>query len=273
MTATATQTLSFSRLSTYHRCGEQFRLLYVEKATPRIPQGALLGGSTVHDLIAYAEKERLWGLDQEELVGELWGSWWRSKVKEAGGPREIRWGGRKTKAFPSGEDHLWWLSQGRVMLKRWASQRRLDEDLGFSLAFDNVELQVLAEIHGHQIRGFIDCLVLVTPDGERIVRDWKTGQVGGADPLQLATYAWILRQGPGIGVDRGEFVYLRGKDEGRRRPYDLRALLPLIERQFGDLLRGVEEEIFPVRPSTMCPSCSVRKACPYGATLGEGDLP
>jgi RecB family exonuclease len=188
-------------------------------------------------------------------------------VGDEGGEDALRWGGRKTRDYPGGEDARWWRVQGPVMLKRYLAIRRMDEDAGSEPVEAGIEMQVLAALPGGQmVKGYIDALLLVTADGERVVRDYKTGRPGGGDPLQLASYAWALDKGPGIACDVGHFCYLRRGDQAQ---FDLRPLVPLIERQYADLARGVAEGFFPLRPSAMCKGCSVRESCPYGRTLED----
>lgn len=260
--------LSFSRLDTYNRCGRQYKLRYVDRA-PAQPSGALIGGSVLHACIEAHEQRRTWENEYDEAVEILEADFrhrFDEAVAEAGGDGALRWAGRKTRQFPEGEDAHWWLSQGPVMMRRWYKLRVHDAEHGIQLALEpGTEIEVVAQLEdGTTIKGYIDALVMTTIDGQRMVRDWKTGKVGGGSPMQLATYAWALARGPGIGVDVGEFQYLR---RGESRSYDLRPLIPLIDEQYADLARGINAGVFPMKPQSMCVSCDVRESCSYGQTL------
>lgn len=268
---TGMEYLSFSRLNTYDTCGERFRLKYVDRV-PSIPSGAALGGSAVHKVIETSELEGWWEKDFEDAVMLLTNAFrgvFKDLVNAEGGVAKMRWGGRKSKQYPLGEDFQWWdRYAGNLFLRRYLSVRKLDAKAGWQLLEGGVEMEVGADLDGRYIKGFIDALGYVTEDGEIVIRDWKTGT--WLQPFQLAVYAWLIRQGRGLTVTRGQIGYLRGAHaENWIKEYDLTEWVELVPRKFTDLVRGIEAQIFPIQPSNLCASCMVRPYCAYGKTLEE----
>ena len=71
-------------------------------------------------------------------------------------------------------------------------------------------------------------------------------------------------------VDRGQIGYLRGADKDKWiKEYDLGPWRDLVPRRFTDLVAGISAGIFPMKPSNLCSSCTVRPYCDYGKTLAE----
>lgn len=268
---------SFSGLSTYRGCGRKYQLLKVEHVDPE-PQGALIGGRAVHQTIETAEGALWWREDPLKIA--KWGraEFYRqfhsiaSEVAEkvvvdgvVTDYKGVRWGGRTSKAFPLGENVAWWEREGPVMLQRWAQLRRDDPLLGYTLLESDTELEVTAMLtEDIYVRGFVDAAMLVNENGERVVRDWKTGTY--KDPSQLAVYAWLLREGPGLVCTVGEFVMLR-QQHNMVKAYDLSGWIDTVPAMFANLTKGLELGLFPIVPSNFCGSCTVRAACEWGKHL------
>lgn len=261
--------LSWSRIQTWLQCGERYRLRYVE-GVPASPHGALIGGSAVHATIARSEELRWWeheepwtdgGEATAHYLAEL-----ARRIEEAG---EVRWGGRKTREFPNGEDRTWWERTGPMMLRRYAALRRdMDAD-GWGLVDGGAEMQVTVPLGDGvpPLLGYVDAF-LAHRSGEPIVLDWKTGQVGGGDVMQLAIYAWLIGRGRGIEVDVGTFVYLRTPARDRQvQRVDVRTIVPHVEEAVLAAHRGIQVGAFVARPGPFCRTCPVREACWYGRTL------
>lgn len=260
--------LSWSRLRTYSNCGESYRLGYIEEI-PGAPSGAAIAGKAMHEAIADAEASQSWADEDDISMLQNFLGNFHTAVHEAGGPDGCRWGGRKDRDGNPSEDYNWWVQYaGDLFCRRYAAIRRRDAGYGYQLYENGVEMELAIDINGRHFVSYID-LLLVSPDGEPILRDWKTGRM--AEPYQLGVYSWVLENSSlGLTVDRGEIGYLRGNDFTQYiKEYDLADWRALVPRMLDDLIRGIEGDIFPLRPSPFCTACGVREACAYGRTLGE----
>jgi hypothetical protein len=260
--------LSWSRLRRYSNCGESYRLSYIEDI-PGTPSGAAIAGKAMHQVIADAEASEAWRDEDNVTMRLAFDGYFTEAVMDAGGPDACRWGGRKDRDGRPAEDYRWWLQYaGDLFCRRYAATRRRDDAEGFVLYPEGVEMEVAIDIEGRHFVSYIDML-LVSPDGEPIIRDWKTGRM--SEPYQLGVYAWVLQNSElALTVDRGQIGYLRGSDSSKYiQDYGIIGWRELVPRMLDDLIRGVEGDIFPLRPSSFCVSCDVRQACEYGVTLDE----
>jgi hypothetical protein len=259
--------LSWSRLNKYANCGESYRLAYINEM-PSEPSGAAIAGKSVHQAIADAEASEAWRDESAINWMQLtFNEHFNEGVADAGGPDACRWGGRKDRDGRPQEDYLWWQNYaGDLFMRRYAAIRRRDDEMGYTLLPNGVELEVGIDLSGRHFVSYMDML-LVDADGQAIVRDWKTGTM--VDPVQLGVYSYVLEHSElGLTIDQGQIGYLRGNESGKWiREYHLGPLRALVPRLLDDLIRGVEAKIFPLRPSPFCAACGVRAACEYGATL------
>ena len=272
--------LSNSQFSSYSDCGEKWRLRYLTDA-PRQPQGALIAGIAVHDTIEHAYREGWHEAPydhQDELVG-YFSDLIQTGVTEAHEDPTaiIRWGGRKSKAWPMGEDLDWWLQSGPVMLQRWADVVLHDAEVGNQVwstdaePVAGIELSVTVPIPGLDIpvTGRIDAL-MIDANGQPFVRDWTTGKPGGKTPLQGGLYSWCLAEADGFGmeVERVEYAYLKGADmDAVLQSFDPRPFQAAAIQNFVMMDAAVNAGVFMLRPSSFCSSCEVKSSCDYGKTL------
>jgi RecB family exonuclease len=183
----------------------------------------------------------------------------------------IRWGGRKTKEFPNGEDAAWWHKQGEFMLRRYVATREALSEAGYGVVEGGVEMKALAEIGGRPVLGYLDKF-LMHESGEPVIVDYKTGRIGSAEPFQFATYAALVRRTRGLVVERALAVFLRAPDAGRRvQPIEFVRLVDRIDEVYATAVAGIDAGMFPVRPSDFCKSCAVRAHCWYWNAVTEED--
>lgn len=255
--------LSWSRLSLYNGCGEKYRLRYLEQV-PGEPSGAALAGKAMHAAILDAEAAESWTDPEDEFTMQLsFLEHFTQAVDEAGGPEACRWGGRKDRDGVPSEGYLWWTHHaGPLFCRRFAHIRRTDEEQDIHLVENGCEFEVTVEVAGRLVVGYIDAL-MVDGDGTTIIRDWKTGK--SIDAYQLGVYSWLLANSTrGITADIGEIGYLRN---GSLKLFNVQAWRELVPRMLDELVRGVEADLFPLRPSPFCVACDVRHSCEYGRTL------
>jgi hypothetical protein len=240
-----------------------------------------MAGIAVHDTIEAAYRLG-WALDPYDFEVDLvnfFSDLIAAKVTEAQEDPTaiIRWGGRKSKAWPMGEDLDWWLQTGPVMLQRWADVVMNDMELGnqvWSTESDpvaGIELALTVPIPGLDIpvTGRIDAL-MIDANGQPFVRDWTTGRPGGKTPLQGGLYSWCLATADGFGmeVERVEYAYLKGADlDAVLQSFDPRPFQDAAIQNFVMMDAAVNAGVFMLRPSSFCSSCEVKASCSYGKTL------
>lgn len=281
--------LSWSKLSAFSDCGEKYRLRFVENV-PTIKSGAGMAGQAVHEVIDLMLREG-WFIDPAAVEHDgtlLFIERFNAKLDEAGGPDNVRWGGRKRnmkddsgrdvkgpdgKPIKVGEDYAWMCQQAPTWLKRAGTILRDDVEVrGYEITDVFSEMRVscwLDEVGGTLVTGYIDHLFLMTDDsGTSKIRDWKTGM--WTDQMQLVNYAWMLKKGLNLDVGVGEFAKLRGKTRADWLvQFDLDHLVPVVERMYADSVKGLEAEHYQLKPSSFCASCDVKASCLYGRTLPE----
>lgn len=251
----------------------QYKLKYLDQY-PEQPQGPLIGGQIVHEVIEELEKaevvfdEDTWALSGPAAA--LFRSLFDEEVEKAGGPENVRWGGRTSKMNPQGEDAEWWRLYGPGMVEGWRRVRQGDQELGWTLPLEYIEAEVTAVLpSGENFICYLDAIV-VTDDGEVIIRDYKTGRPYPAHKMQGAEYAWAVQETLGLPVIGAECVYLRSATLERVR-FDTSSLRAAALAWHGEVGRGITEGIYVMNPGPFCASCAVRAGCPYGQTLGGDD--
>jgi hypothetical protein len=276
--------MSWSQVSKWRTCGEQYRLSYIEKVA-RMPSGAAIAGSAVHRTVEDIEEFDWWRdpvqFDKAGSVHESFIHYLRFMLSEASAGNEhgwpVQWGGRKTKDYPDGENQQWWeLYGGLSMLKKYGAVRRNDEADGLMLVESSVERRVSVhlDLPGRDepmlFEAYVDsALMQDTNTGFVVPRDVKSGSVLGLDPMQLALYGQLwMKMDPNVRVEQAEFAWLRAaKVEDVRRTVDLRPYYPLLPRFILEAEHGILHEQFTMRPSNLCGSCGVRHACEWGKVV------
>jgi CRISPR/Cas system-associated exonuclease Cas4 (RecB family) len=292
--ARAIFTMSPSRLSTYLSCGRKYQIREAlrDAGLPMLRSGPMLVGSAVHQTIAWCEQTFIvlggdrryaWefpletrvdeSADQVGAIAQVFLAELNRLVEAEGGADQIQWGGRKSKQWPGGEDFTWAKHVGPMMLRAYCESRLKLAERGLQVLEGHVEVYVSMLVDpDFLVRGYVDLLmVMVDENGEGIVVDWKTGKM--AEVVQLASYARMVRATFEIPVSRGIFVKLRPGAKERLVEHDLRPMLSVIDELYRAARAGVEAGMFPMVPSAFCPSCDVRRLCPWGSVLPEKELP
>lgn len=255
---------SHSQLDTFNSCGHKYELRYLRHA-PEMTAAPLFAGKEIHALIARSEDEDWWHEPAnfegpEGIAVRLWLDLLHKAVDEAGGPEHVHWGGREGR-----EDLEWWEWNGEMMLRRYRHVREALELSGYTSVEGGTEMRVLQRLPGvsRPVIGYLDKM-LMQKDGEPTILDWKTGKVGGASPLQFATYARLVELAYGWHVQEGLGVYLRaGSATDAVQAVRFTELLPHVDEMYASLARGIEAEQFQPKPTAWCKSCSVRDSCWY----------
>ena len=195
--------ISYSALSTYVDCGQKYYLTRVVKVS-ETPAWYFIGGNAVHT--ASEEIDNNWSFYDEQatantkssdlLWSDLFRKEWDKHLKENAERypdvpvSEYKAGGRTSQAYPNKEDSRWWLDKGPDMVKNWYLWRKNNPMTIWTPegADPAVELGIELPVNNYTLRMFID-RVFVTPTGEMVVLDLKSGSRTPASDLQLGIYA------------------------------------------------------------------------------------
>lgn len=176
-------------------------------------------------------------------------------------PAEWRRSGRASKAWPEKETEEWWAENGPLMVQRWIDWRTSS---GWTLwetpdGRPAVELALNVQMGGVPVKMFID-RVFVTPEGQLVVVDLKTGSREPKDPIQLGMYACGMELTFGERPQYG--AYWMGRTGGTGVPHDLEHLtVDLMGGWLADWDRARRANLFIPHVTDMCGYCSVRDYC------------
>jgi putative RecB family exonuclease len=242
--------LSASSINTYLQCPLKFRFNKID-LIPDEPGEAAVLGNFVHDVL-----EELYKLEPEmrikqsakEIAKSLWETTWEPEVKKliknAEKLRTFRW-------------HAWWCIE-----KIW----EMEDPSRVSPA--GLETEVIADIGGVKIRGFIDRYI-ENDNGKLIVGDYKTGKTPKKMYLddkffQLHIYAKLLSNS-GIGeTEEVQLLYLKDGVRFSREvtDKDVASMTNTVQTVKGQIDESCKSGNFEARKSTLCNWCSYQKICP-----------
>lgn len=127
-------------------------------------------------------------MDLDALWKKCWERELNDRLKETSVPMgEWKAGGRASKTYPNKEDAKWWSKNGPKQLEKWIQFRGNDWSILELNGVPSIEIDLLAIMDGVPVKMQID-RVMVTPEGELVVVDIKSGRTT-PNWLQLAFYA------------------------------------------------------------------------------------
>ncbi|MEU8086373.1 PD-(D/E)XK nuclease family protein [Micromonospora sp. NPDC049101] len=249
---------SVSQLSTFSKCGEQYRLEKVARAPGR-PAAWFHMGTAFHsaaemweknfrqdfpgDIIDFytAEYDRLIAADMErEPDLSRWMTGGRTRAEDDIARRRVR-GAEQVQGYM---DYAL-ADPGRV----WTDQDGLPA----------LETEFRLDLDGVEVVGFIDCLWQYGT-GEVGPRDWKTGTKLPDWPLQLGVYRIAIQELFGFLPTWGDFYMC--KNNAPVAPVDLtRFTHEWVTRQFHNLENGIQAGVFLPNPGDGCRTCGVAEHC------------
>lgn len=257
--------ISYSALSTYIDCGQKYFLTRVMRA-PEPPAWYFVGGSALHlasEKIDEALEKNLPVPDPTQTFCGLLSELALKDSLDSGVPFEgFKAGGRASKAWPNKEDGSWWEANGPKMLESWLAWRK---GSGWSMWYPEedtpaIELGIEYQVGDAEIKMFID-RVMVTPDGELVVLDLKTGARTPSSDLQLAVYAAGIERKYGVRPAYGAYWMAREGITSQLSPLDY---LPAdrIEALVENFDKARKAGIF-LPNTTNCFYCSVAQYCEW----------
>lgn len=127
-------------------------------------------------------------MDLDAIWKKCWDSELNERLKKTSTPMD-KWkaSGRPSKTFPNKEDGKWWTKNGPRYLEKWVQFRTNGWNIFDINGVPAIEIDLLVLMDGIPVKMQID-RVMVTPEGELIIVDLKSGK---STPgwLQLAFYA------------------------------------------------------------------------------------
>ncbi|HLI72580.1 MAG TPA: PD-(D/E)XK nuclease family protein [Acidimicrobiales bacterium] len=249
------RSLSPSKLSAFKDCPLAFRFSAIDRL-PEVPSAATFKGTLVH----------------RALEGLFWNHPRGGRTRDVA-QSELR------RVWEARDDDPEWLA---LELPDEARDGFLDDaaalvDAYFRLEDPNavnavgMELTLEAEVDGVCLRGIVDRLD-VTPEGEFVVVDYKTGRVPSVIQEQqrlagVQFYALLCEAVLGRRPARVQLMYLRGPLVIEAAPSEqaLRGTRQRASAVWTAIERACATDDFRPRPSALCGWCSFRSLCPVYA--------
>ena len=266
--------VSYSQVSTYIKCGEQFRLERLAKA-PQAPAWALLGGSAVHT----ASEEWDFAYLRGEIIEDhpaLWAKHFAQQIEDTLAKSDVpqsewRASGRKSNDWPDKENEAWWNHKGPEFVANWAAWRLNSpwEIWTTNEGVPAIEIAFSVEIGGVPVKGAID-RIMQDSAGNVIPVDLKTGREPD-DTLQLGTYARAMREL--LGADPAYGTYWLARTGGTTELHPMGKFTDAyLDHIYGKARAGMEAGIFLPHVSAMCRGCSVRDSCIFFNGVNAADF-
>lgn len=192
----------------------------------------------------------------------------RKKHSPSFSPDEYTATGRASAAYGGKQNLAWWADNGPGMVQSYADWRLATRwEIPEIDGQPAVELKLEFNLPGVEtpIKGFID-RVFVTPTGEPVVFDIKSGARLPETPEQLGLYK------VGMGIQHGiwpDFGYFWSPSKGLSQPMVLDRYTPeFFSMMFEQAAAGINAGAFLPQPANNCKSwCGVARYC--AATGGE----
>lgn len=254
---------SFSRYSSYLRCGKAYELEKLVKA-PRLPAWYSIGGTVVHEETESYDRLCLLQGELVTVEADLLTKRVHAKLDELvaeevekTGVDPAKWQalGRGEAGKQRGE---FWRDQAVAMVQRWIDWRaETNWQWAEFKGEPGVELRLEIELGGLPFTAILDRLPIM-PNEDLAVVDVKTGTKTNA--LQLGTYATAVQA---AGLPRPKWGMFWMAKTGKHTPP-----IPLdmytkdyLDQIFGEAAEGVRRGVFPPSVGEACRMCSVADAC------------
>lgn len=263
--------LSYSTIDGYKTCGLRFELQKVIGVEQR-PGLAALGGNAVHTATEWYDEggnvlfDREGHFDAAYAFREAWDQEVRNRREQSPSYEVADYvkTGRASAAYGGKRNLDWWMDNGPGMVQAWIDWR---ESSGWHLwelpdGSPAVEVELLIELPGGKpIKMFID-RVMVTPAGQIVVLDIKTGRIPEtAEQLGLYAYGLAQEYGP---ENRPTWGYFWHPDKGHGSPQSIEMYTGEYLAEQADMaVRGINSGCFLAKPANNCGSwCGVSRYCP-----------
>jgi hypothetical protein len=256
--------LSYSSIDGYKTCGKRFELQKVIGVEQR-PGLAALGGNAVHTATEWYDLDSV----PNATAGELFQKAWNEEVKNrreqspSYSVEDYVKTGRASAQYGGKRGIEWWMDNGPGMVQAWIDWREASGWHLWELPDGSPAVEVELNIAlpgGYPMRMFID-RVMVTPAGQIVVLDIKTGRIPETAE-QLGLYAYGLEQEFGWSC-RPEWGYFWHPDKGHGSPQSLGMYTgDYLDEQARMAVAGINAGCFMAKPANNCANwCGVAKHC------------
>lgn len=251
--------VSYSQITTYTQCSLKYKLTRLDGFNDG-EAWWLWGGSAVH------KASEGYDLPAPELLEfdatAAFNAALDEQLKEAGHrPGNVPEDGVRASRE---QREAWWRAEGPGMVQSYVSWReatgwRVWEDGAGQLGVEyKIDVELIPGREETRIVAFID-RIFVTPAGELVIVDLKTGARKPDSNLQLGFYRAALMVQEGITPDLGGYFMNR---KGAMDVVGLHKYSPEHVSQFAlQLRRGVEANVFIPNVNSFCKSCGVAQHC------------
>ena len=170
--------------------------------------------------------------------------------------------GRATAEYGGKRNEAWWLDHGHEMVDRWIAWR---EKTGWAI-WETAPGQPAIELEAHftlpgdiYLKAYIDS-VYVTPSGELVVVDYKTGR-SPETPEQLGVYATAIETLFGVRPTWGYFWDAQKGEHSQPHLLDMYTA-DYLAGVFEEAIAGINAGSFLAKPANNCRNwCGVARAC------------
>lgn len=255
--------MSNSQLSSWLHCGKSYQLKRVFNA-PSIPSVWLAGGVSLHDTICdinLASVGELEDVDPVHRFQTYFDAFVENQIAESGIPMDQwRVAGRATKEKPNKEDFNWWRFEGARQAQEYKTWLRLsDWKIFVNEGKGMAEFETTATFGGMEVKGFADAL-MVSPDGELVIVDFKSGTRVPSNKFQLGLYTAAIERALNIPVSKGAYMMTRKTE--MTDLFDLSRFTPrYFDNVFSMAKIALENDVYIPNPGDACNMCDVSDYC------------
>jgi len=249
MAYSAPEYLSPTSITTFEQCPLKFKYTRID-GVREPPTEATLLGNFVHDVfegIYSAEPEDRTIPTARNLARDLWENKYREPVSKLVAPDKLN-------------DFRW---------KSWFCIENLWKlETPEGRKFDGVEFELLTDLDGVKVRGFVDRFHL-EEDSQIVIGDYKTGKVPQERYVhdkffQLITYGAMF-ESIGMGSTKSvELIFVKGPKTFKREVSreDITATIDRIKSVYEGIQSRCESETFEPIKTRLCDWCYFKTKCP-----------
>lgn len=246
---------SYSSVDSWLQCGEKYRLTRIVGVLED-PAWWSVGGSAVHRATEWWDL----GMHEELSVPDLFLKAFSEETQRQASATDtlpLTWRSSRN------QDGEWWKANGPAMVQSYIDWR---DETGWQIidlddGTPGVEVPFEVTLADIPVKGYID-RVFVTPPGEVVIVDLKTGARKPASSLQLGYYRAALMMQYGVTADLGGYFMNRKKPGEQLSVSQISEYTPeFISRFVSGFAKARELNLYLPHVTSFCGSCGVASHC------------